>query len=216
MAAIGVNLKGRLKGFYLFAAQPWPSSLQNSSSHQGPQDHQQQSSRSCEGHRPGAQRDASVRVKRRDGPGRSRAALWRYMQSLPGVKPGWGTGSNWTLTIPLFNTVQRKSTLITMLASFCCLDVLTAATQLQIPASVPNPSRICCDWLLTWFIFTRVLNPARDSLYHHFLKVWWGTGCWLYYYFFFNLVRPLKAFLLSYLRTLMRQMEVRVCVLDHR
>lgn len=75
----------------LFSAQPWPSRLQNSSSHQGPQDHQQQSSWSREGHRPGAQRDASVRVKRRDGPGRSRAALWRHVQSLPGIQPRWGT-----------------------------------------------------------------------------------------------------------------------------
>lgn len=75
----------------LFPAQPWPSSLQDSSCHQGPQDHQQQSSRSCEGHRPGAQRDAGVRVKRRDGPGRSRAALRRHVQSLPGIQPRWGT-----------------------------------------------------------------------------------------------------------------------------
>lgn len=76
-----------------FAAHPWSSFIKSSSCHQSPQDHQQQSSWGCEGHCPGAQRDSSVRGQRRDWPGRGRAALWRYVQGLPGFQPRRG---RWT------------------------------------------------------------------------------------------------------------------------
>lgn len=76
---------------HLSPADPWPSCLQGSCSHQGPKDHQQQSSRGCESHRPGAQRDARVRSQRCDGPGWGRAALRRHMQGVPGVQPRRGT-----------------------------------------------------------------------------------------------------------------------------
>lgn len=82
--------------FYLsnFTAHPWCSFVKSSSCHQSPQNHQQQSSRGCEGHCPGAQRDSSVRGQWRDWPGRGRAALWRHVQGLPGLQPRWGMMNN--------------------------------------------------------------------------------------------------------------------------
>lgn len=78
----------------IFPAHPWRSIIKSSRCHQGPQDHQQQSSWGREGHCPGAQRDSSVRGQWRDWPGRGRAALWRHVQGLPGLQPRRGMMNN--------------------------------------------------------------------------------------------------------------------------
>lgn len=62
-----------------------------------------------------------------------------------------------------------------------------------------NACSTCCVCLLTLFIFTWVLKPAHDSLYHPFLNVQWGmpnnrTGCWFFFFFFFLLPGHYKHF----------------------
>lgn len=75
---------------WLSSGHSWPSSFQGSSSHQGQKNHQQSSSRGCESHCPGAQRDTCVRVQRCHGPSWGWAALRRHMQGLPGIQSRWG------------------------------------------------------------------------------------------------------------------------------
>ncbi len=73
---------------------------------QSEEDHQQSSARGSEGHRTGAQRDPGIRVQRCDGSGGSWDALWRHMQSLPGLQSRWGT------TVPFMMTPAIHSIII--------------------------------------------------------------------------------------------------------